>query len=71
MSCHINLVPCKWNEWEVGECSEECGGGTRINTRTKRVEEMFGGTCDGESRVEEDCNTENCPGIHSILYKLL
>ena len=39
-----------------------CGNGTRIDTRTKNVEEMYGGNCDpvGNQKVEP-CNTEICP----------
>ena len=52
---------CEWNDWEYGECTSTCGGGTRMNTRTKKKEESNGGSCDGESTMQESCNTENCP----------
>jgi len=58
-------VDCEWNEWELGECSVTCAGGTRLDTRTKSVEEMHGGTCDpagGERTVP--CNNNICPAIH-------
>ena len=32
-------VDCEWSEWSIGECSVSCGGGTRIDTRDKVVEE--------------------------------
>ena len=53
---------CEWNEWELGGCSVSCGGGTRVDTRTKAKVEAFGGTCDanGDKR-EVTCNTEDCP----------
>jgi len=58
-------VDCVWNDWELGECSVTCAGGTRIDTRTIFSEAMHGGFCDpeGDLRVKE-CNTEACPPIH-------
>lgn len=55
-------VDCTWGDWELGECSVTCAGGTRVDTRTKAAEEMHGGKCDpeGDLRVEV-CNTEKCP----------
>ena len=55
-------IDCEWNEWQIGECSKTCGGGTRSNNRTKKVEEMHGGICEGESAVSESCLTQDCPG---------
>ena len=63
-------VDCKWGEWEIGECSKDCGGGVRLNLRQKTQEDLFGGEpCEGVATAEEDCNTHNCPG--SILWKNL
>ena len=45
----------------MGECSKTCGGGTRINQRTKKTEEANGGICDGQATMEDVCNTEVCP----------
>lgn len=58
-------VDCTWGDWELGECSVTCAGGTRVDTRAKATEEMHGGKCDpeGDLRVEV-CNTEKCPPIH-------
>ena len=53
---------CEWNEWQIGKCSKTCGGGTRSNYRTKKVEEMHGGFCEGESTGSESCFTQDCPG---------
>ena len=39
-----------------------CGGVTRIDTRSKIVEEENGGVCVGEPTAEEACNTQDCPG---------
>ena len=59
---HKLAEPCVWNEWELGQCSVTCAGGTRIDTRTKTTEARYGGSCDsmGHQR-EEHCNTHKCP----------
>ena len=60
----VNLplkVNCIWNDWQIGECSKTCAGGTRTNTRTKKVQEAHGGTCIGNENVKEICNTQKCP----------
>ena len=59
----IIAVDCEWRNWEYGECSKTCGGGSRTNTRSKRIEETFGGVCIGEAIEVEECNTEKCPGM--------
>ena len=53
---------CEWAEWDIGVCSETCGGGTRTKTRAKTKDESNGGVCDGDTKIEEKCNTEDCPG---------
>ena len=55
-------LDCEWTEWQIGKCSQTCGGGTKFSTRTKKVEEKYGGSCDGESTMEVSCNSEDCPG---------
>ena len=55
------IVNCVWNEWQIGECSKTCGGGTRTNTRTKKVQEAHGGTCEGHATSKEECNAQECP----------
>ena len=55
-------IDCEWNEWQIGDCSKTCGGGSRSNTRTKKVEEAHGGICEGESTIRESCNTMECTG---------
>ena len=54
-------VNCEWGEWVIGTCSENCGGGIRHNFREKIQEELFGGTCEGNANVVEQCNAEPCP----------
>ena len=56
------LVDCEWGEWQVGQCSKTCAGGRRKKMRVKKVEEAFGGTCNGQFEEFEDCNTQKCPG---------
>ena len=63
LKCLTFLVDCVWGEWNIGVCSNECGGGHQINIREKIQEELFGGKpCEGEASVEEECNMHNCPG---------
>ena len=33
----------------------------RTNTRTKKIEEANGGSCEGEAVMDDMCNTEACP----------
>ena len=46
-----SLVPCEWSEWENGDCTVECGEGTR--TRTRECGTECEGECDGDA-VEND-----------------
>ena len=55
----------------LGDCSNSCGGGVRINVREKTVQEMYGGTCEGNPTFEESCNLQECPGIISLSYNSL
>ena len=59
----LTLVDCQWSDWVTADCSATCGGGNRTKTRTKIVEEMYGGTCEGGSEAVEDCSTHGCPGM--------
>lgn len=61
----LNFAPtvnCEWNEWTSENCSKTCGGGTRTKTRTKKVEEAYGGSCEGKHVFQEPCNVEDCSG---------
>ena len=60
------VIDCEWSEWQIGECTTTC---TRTNNRTKKVEESSGGKCDGETTLEEPCNTQDCSGKFSIFRK--
>ena len=58
-------VHCEWNDWVEGECSKECGGGMKTNTRTEKVSAEHGGEeCPGPDSEEVSCNEHECPGIH-------
>lgn len=61
----IILANCQWGAWSIGDCSKSCGGGTRAKYRRKVEHEANGGTCHGVWDIEEDCNTQKCPGIQS------
>ena len=66
-----NIVDCEWNDWINGTCTKSCGGGTRTNTRTKKVSAAHGGEdCDGPAAIKDSCNVQNCPG-NEIFYCLL
>ena len=60
----ILAIHCKWDNWVIGNCSAECGTGTRTNTRVKLVEEKNGGTCTGQSTEIEECKDKECPGTY-------
>ena len=64
ISSFIHLaIDCQWNQWINGTCSKVCGTGTRVNNRTIKVQDQFGGyTCEGPSYEIEICNTHPCPG---------
>ena len=59
----FSLVHCEWDDWVIGECDKECGGGMRTNTRTEKVGAQHGGEeCPGPASLEESCNVQECPG---------
>ena len=59
---------CEWSDWQVGECSVSCGGGTRTKSRSKSVEEKNGGVCVGDATVQEVCNDKGCPGKITLYF---
>ena len=60
-----NLVDCEWSPFEIGECSQTCGGGMRTNTRSHDVSSAHGGEeCEGLDSIDESCNNQECPGKH-------
>ena len=65
----FSLVDCEWGEWKIGECSEECGTGTRLNTREPIVSAAHGGKkCSGLSNATEICNIQECPGLFLVSW---
>ena len=65
----FNKVDCEWDEWAVGACSKSCGGGTRTNKRSPKIEADFGGSnCTGASNITEDCNIIPCPGNFLVSF---
>ena len=63
LSIIISIVNCEWGPWVFGECSKDCGGGKRNDTRIQKVKSAHGGLeCSGLSLIEEDCNIQECPG---------
>ena len=42
----LSLVPCEWETWENGDCTETCGEGSR--TRTRECDTECEGECDGD-----------------------
>ena len=64
------LVDCVWADWEIGECSKECGSGTRSNVRIPKIRASNGGKeCAGSNEITEVCNTQKCSGIFWLLIK--
>ena len=65
----LNKVDCEWDDWAVGACSKSCGGGTRTNERSPKIEADFGGSnCTGASNITEDCNIIPCPGNFLVSF---
>ena len=56
------VLDCVWSEWFIGECSKRCDGGKRTNVRYKEIVEANGGSCSGDFKADESCNTDSCPG---------
>ena len=57
------LVNCQWGGWsQYSTCSKSCGGGTQAKSRSKTVEEKYGGKCSNSYNKTRACNTQNCPG---------
>ena len=42
ISNYCIVVDCTWSDWELGECSVTCEGGTQVDTRTVATPEMHG-----------------------------
>ena len=54
-------VDCVWSDWEYGQCSKTCGGGTKTKYRKELVQQSNGGkACAGSTWEAQDCNTQAC-----------
>merc|ERR1719421_531172 len=55
------IEDCEERDWQIGECSEECGGGERTNTREIISPARAGGAECGGLLEKESCNMQPCP----------
>merc|ERR1719333_988101 len=55
------IEDCEEGDWQIGECSEECGGGERTNTREVISPARAGGAECGVLLEKESCNMQPCP----------
>merc|ERR1719359_181092 len=55
------IEDCEEGDWAIGECSEECGGGERANTREIISPARAGGAECGVLLEKESCNMQPCP----------
>merc|ERR1719243_196040 len=55
------IEDCEEGDWQIGECSEECGGGERTNTREIISPARAGGAGCGVLLEKESCNMQPCP----------
>jgi len=55
------IEDCEEGDWAIGECSEECGGGERTNTREIISPARAGGAECGVLLEKESCNMQPCP----------
>merc|ERR1719420_656511 len=52
------IEDCEEGDWQIGECSEECGGGERTNTREIISPARAGGAECGVLLEKESCNMQ-------------
>ncbi|MAD25540.1 MAG: hypothetical protein CMO44_15370, partial [Verrucomicrobiales bacterium] len=58
--CPIDCVLGQWANW--GDCSSECGPGSRERARVVDTQEQHGGAaCEGALQESEDCEVKPCP----------
>jgi len=58
-----DVIDGGWSEWTTGKCSAECGSGKVLLSRTcnNPLPQNGGKECSGDSTVEMDCNSKDCP----------
>ena len=59
------------SEWFTGDCSKECGGGYRTDTRQILKPAVQDGECSGELQRTEHCNEQHCPGIQALIVLVI
>lgn len=64
--CFLQICPIdgKYGDWSAfSACDKPCGGGKQVRTRLcNNPPAVFGGKpCEGQSREEQQCNTQVCP----------
>ncbi|MBU38166.1 MAG: hypothetical protein CMA59_01430, partial [Euryarchaeota archaeon] len=59
VQCPVDCAFASWGEW--GECSSECGPGTKLRSRTSTPAEHGGAACEGAHEEETDCEVTPCP----------
>jgi hypothetical protein len=60
VACPINCELGQWSNW--GDCSSECGPGSKTRARSVAIEAQYGGSsCDGALGEEADCEVAPCP----------
>ena len=63
---------CTWGEWSSWEtCSQTCGGGSQIRTRSVSEQAKRGGSCPGQSSELQGCNTQLCPPGRLIIRNII
>ena len=73
----MRIVPVSvnggWGEWTSHtECSQSCGGGTHTFQREcdNSIPIDGGSTCIGKKQMTRICNTKDCPGMFSNIFKV-
>ena len=64
-----SIGPGNWNSWSPwGDCSVTCGGSIKQRYRLCNDPEPSNGgaDCEGEAVEVEECNTQKCPGMHTV-----
>ena len=67
----VEPVECQYSAWSWQTCTETCGGGTEVGTRTIIREPLHGGQeCSGDISASRVCNIGPCPGNSNIFQVL-
>ena len=71
-SCQFEIrydaIECDWSDWEIGSCSQPCGGGQQTKTRSLRNNDQNTKNC-GPTYLIEPCNMQNC--TYTLFYNRL